>query len=436
MLSVNAEQVSFDGFLNEAIEKSYQLKSSQIDKDISKTGIKSARSDYFPTLNAFATTERYNDFTGGNSQVTAVGSDVLLNKSYFQDMTGLGVSYNLFDFGVRKRKLDISKLDKTQKDILYKKNLRDLKLDTIDVYSQALSLYKELSIKKDMLSVQSELHSINKRLRTAGEASEIDVIDEEIQVSEKQTEIDELKNNLAKKMTEVTFYTQKSYDINDLEIQDLPADTGGFITHKEGEPINLAVEKNEGLPSSAFEYQIYDLEIQKKQKEYEAQKKANYPKLRFDTRYSLYGSDPNSLMDSLGNLSQRGVNIRVSTYFALFDGMKNRAQIEKLKLGIEQLKVEKERTIAELTKKYTQIEQDSKNSLIQLENTSRTLALVNQNLEMLNRLNVVGEADKATYLKRRMALLDKKLSLEQTQIKNLVAQYKLRVFNSEDKADL
>jgi len=436
VLPAFSEQVSFDEFLNQTIEKSYQLHSSQLNAQISKTGIKSARSDYFPTLGAFATTERYNDMTSGNSQVTAVGSDVFLNKSYFQDVAGLGLSYNLFDFGVRRRKLDISKLDKTEKDLILKKDLRDLKLDAVDLYAQALLIYKELCVKKDTLALQNELFTINSRLKTAGEISEVDVTDQEIRVSELQTEIDELKNNLAKKMAEVTYYTQKDYNIEDLELKDLPDDAGGFITCKEGEPIKLAVQLNTQLPPESLEYKIYDLEIAKKQKEYEAQKKVNYPKLRFDTRYSLYGSNGNNLMTSVGDMSPRGVNIRVSTSFTLFDGMKNRAQIEKVKLDLEKLKVEKEKTIAELTRKYMQIQHDSKNSLIQLENNTKTLVLVNKNLDMLGRLNVNGVVDRSSYLRRKLALLDKKLDLEQNQVKNVAAQYKLKVLNSEEKADL
>lgn len=431
-----AEQLNFDDFLNEAVQKSYQLHSSQLNTEISKTGIKNARSDYFPTLGAFATSERYNDMSNQGSQVTAVGNDVLLNRSYYQNMAGAGISYNLFDFGIRRKKLDMSKLDKTQKEMVYKKDLRDLKLDAIDLYAQALSMYKELNTKKDIYCVENELHEINKKLKTAGEISEVDVLDEEIKVAELKTQIDELKSNLAKKMIEVSFYTQKPYNVDELVLNDLPEDFGGFVSYQEGSPINLSVQKNAYPPSDSFEYQIYDIEIEKKIKEYEAQKKANYPKLRFDTRYSLYGSDGGSLLTSYGDISPRGVSVRVSTSFTLFDGMKNRSQIEKLKLEVEKIKVEKEKAIADLTKKYAQIEQDSKNSLIQLENNSKTLELVNKNLEMLERLNTNGVAGRSAYLQRRMALLDKKLNLEQNRIRDLVAQYKLRVFNNEEKADL
>ena len=107
VLPAFSEQVNFDDFLNQAIEKSYQLHSSQLNAQISKVGIKSARSDYFPTIAAFATSERYNDMTDGNSQVTAVGNDVFLNRSYYQGVAGTGLSYNLFDFGIRRKRLDM-----------------------------------------------------------------------------------------------------------------------------------------------------------------------------------------------------------------------------------------------------------------------------------------------------------------------------------------
>lgn len=425
------EQISFDSFLLEAEKNSFQLQTDKLNMDYAKAGIKGARGEYFPTLGVFATAERYNDLTDGNSQLTAVGNDVFLNRSYFQNMAGAGVSYNLFDFGIRSKKLSISKLDKIQKEIMYTRNLRDLRLDVVELYSQALLYYKELCIKRDILATQNELYEINRKLKVVGEISEVNVTDEEIKVSELQTEIDELKNSLGKKISEFSYYTKKTYDTDELELKDFSDESEEFIPVAD-QVVSLRVEENVILPEQSLEFKIYNLEIEKKQKEYEAQKRVNYPKLRFDTRYTFYGSDDNNLFTSINDLGQRGFNLRLSTSFLLFDGMKNRAQIEKLKIDIEKLRVEKEKALAEFVKKYSKIQQDYDNSIVQLKNSTRTLNLVNKNLNALERLNINGEVGKSEYLKRRMALLEKKLVLEQNQIKNFEAQYKLRVLSSED----
>lgn len=192
------EELNFNKFLSTALNNSYKLKISQVEALISQKGVKEAQAGYYPTLSAFATTERYNDLTNGNSQITAVGNEILLNRSYYQDMAAIGLSYNIFDFGVRRKQLDIAKADDKQKTLLLQKDSRDLKIDAADIYGDALNLYKRSQIKSETLSLQNELININKRLQKAGELSDVDLVDSEIEASETKTQLDEIKNNLAK----------------------------------------------------------------------------------------------------------------------------------------------------------------------------------------------------------------------------------------------
>ena len=430
-LPVCGEELSFNDFLSTALTNSYQLRISKINTQIAKKGVKEARAGYLPTVSAFATTERYNDLTDGKSQLTAVGNDIFLNRSYYQDMAAVGLSYNVFDFGVRKKQLEIAKADDKQKEIVLLKDTKDLKLEAVEIYAQALSLYKQAKIKSSMLKLEKELLDIQKRLRTAGEASEIDVVDSEIKVSELKSELDEINNNLAKKLTEVSYYTQKPYDMNNLQIKDFPPEPENITADADG-IVRLAAEVTTLVPEYSPEVRAYDLEIFKKSKEYEIQKKANFPKLRFDTRYNLYGSDPSNLLNGIGDISQRSYSIRLSTSFVLFDGLKNINTIAKSKMEVEKLKIEKEKQIAELKKKYAQIQLDSKNALVQSENNSKTLALVDKNLGMLERLNTNGIVDKSNCIKKQLDLLDKKLNLEENQIKIFTAHYKLQVLKQEE----
>lgn len=431
ILPVKGEELNFNDFLATALNNSYQVRVSKINTQIAKKGIKEARAGYFPTLSAFATTERYNDLTNGQSQMTAVGSDIFLNRSYYQDMAAIGLSYNLFDFGIRKKQLEIAKAEDKQKEIVLQKDTKDLKLDAVEIYAQALSLYKQAKIKKDVLSLQKELYEINKKLRTAGDVSEIDLVDSEIKVAELKSELDEINNNLAKKLTEVSYYTQKTYDMNNLQLKDFPEDTSTIPVDASG-LVKLSAEVNTLIPEQSPEVKAYELEIYKKKKEYEIQKKANFPKLRFDTRYNLYGADPSNFFSGVGDISQRSFSFRLSTSFVLFDGFKNINTIAKSKMEVEKLKIEKEKQIAEQKKKYEQIQLDSQNALIQTENNAKTLALVDKNLKMLERLNTNGVVDKSKCIRKRLDLLDKKLNLEENQIKIFVAQYKLQVLKEEE----
>lgn len=423
-----ADELNFNDFLSTALINSYNLKISKLEQAISHKGIKEAQSGYYPTLSAFATTERYNDLTNGNAQITAVGNEILLNRSYYQDMAALGLSYNVFDFGTRRKQLEIAKADDKQKELLLQKNTRDLRLDTVDIYGEALNLYKSSKIKSETLELQNELVFINKRMREAGELSEVILVESEIEASETKTELAEIKNNLAKKLSEVSYYTNQNYDVNALVMQDFPQKPENASVSDR--LIKLTAEMLEFLPEESYEAKAADLEILKKKKEYEIQKITNYPKIRFDTRYNFYGSDPGNFFNGVGDISQRSLTIRLSASMVLFDGFKNTSAVAKKKLEIEKSKIEKEKQLAELKKKYEQIQLDAKNSLIQSENNAATLALVNKNLENLKRLNAAGLSARADCIKKQIDLLKKKQELEQNQIRNFVTQYKLKVLST------
>ena len=140
MIKTSAQEINFNDFLKDAINNSPKLQTSILDTKITKHSIKEAKAAYYPTINGFATTERYNDLTNGTAQITAVGNEILLNRNYYQDMAALGASYNIFDFGARKKQLDISRLDDKQKELILKKDTKDLKLDITDIYGEALNL--------------------------------------------------------------------------------------------------------------------------------------------------------------------------------------------------------------------------------------------------------------------------------------------------------
>lgn len=95
ILPVKADELSFNDFLSTALNNSYKLKISQLDSEVAQKGVKEARAGYYPIFSGFATTERYNDLTNGNSQITAVGNEILLNRSYYQNMAAVGLSYNV-----------------------------------------------------------------------------------------------------------------------------------------------------------------------------------------------------------------------------------------------------------------------------------------------------------------------------------------------------
>ena len=201
MPSAICEELGFDEFLADALLNSYNLKLLKINVEISDKGIKEARANYYPILNGYATIQRYNDLTNGNIPITAIGNEIFLNRSYYQDMASLGLNYKIFDFGTRKRQLDIAKTENIQKQLLLLKGEKDLKIDLVELYAQALNYYKQIGIKKYTLVLQNELYDNKKRLKKAGRVSEIDVVDDEIKIEEIKSQLNLLNINLAKKLS-------------------------------------------------------------------------------------------------------------------------------------------------------------------------------------------------------------------------------------------
>ena len=104
--------IEFDEVLKEAKIQSYDIQIADFDVFIAKQGIRTARSVYFPKINASVGTEytkNFRDYT--NSMVTVVGDAFVNPYTRFQSLMGITLSYNVFDFGVRKGKLDIAKED-------------------------------------------------------------------------------------------------------------------------------------------------------------------------------------------------------------------------------------------------------------------------------------------------------------------------------------
>ncbi len=427
--NVYSQQVSYNDTLDAAMQNSFDLKITQLDIGISTQKIKGARADYFPKISAYSTTEYTKNLLNYPTPVAYIGNEVLLNDSQYQSSLSLGLTYNLFDFGIRKSKLEIAKKDKQSQEIEYIKELRDLKLNLSQTYAKALYAYKELHNKQEILVARTELFQMQKRLNEAGKIPKTESLSEEIKLSASESERDKAASDYAKSLEELAFLTQTKYEADKTELNDFDINDIVFVNNT----VNLKAEKSTILEiEDTPEYKFYKSEIEKKQKELDIKKKENLPQFNFQSNYYFYGTDPNSLANSYDNLSQRGIKFRLVGSLPIFDGFKNKSERESLKLEIEKLKITKEQKLAELYKNYNQMQQDSIYSKMQLKNTYKTLELVNSNIEMLDRLDKNKLIDKVAYLNSKIELLNKRLELEQAQISDYLATYKLDVLTDNN----
>ena len=417
--------ITWETTRDKIVSNAYQVELSKIDVDIAKAKILSAKSEYYPKIGFYAYNETSKYLGNKPSQVQYIGNDALYGYDIIQNAISLGLTYNLFDFGIRGDNLKIAKQDNKSKLAAYFKTLRDIELNAIDLYSKALSENKEIEIKSEILKIQKELYINKERLNTSGQIDKTKVISENIRAVELENNIEKLRNEYIKTLKDLSYYSKENF-----EETDVLEDFNDKNIFENCNVLHASAEKNDYLAiENSPEFKIYDAEIEKKKRELLITRKQNLPQINFTTNYYLYGSDQSSFKDSWEDFGQRGLKFRLTTSLPIFDGFKNKSERERLKLEIKRLQVEKEQKISELKTNFEKITSDAEFSKRQLDNNKRMLNLVLSNISMLDRLNENKLIDRNSYLNEKINLLKQKLDVQLARINDYKSAYKLTVIN-------
>lgn len=423
--TVSAKTINWETTRDQIVSHAYQVELSKIDVDISKAKILGARSEYYPKIGLYAYNE-YSKYLGNKaSQVEYIGNEAIYGHDIVQNAVSLGLSYNLYDFGIRGDKLKIAKNENKSKLGTYYKTLRDIELNAIDLYAKALSERKEIEVKSEILKIQNELFLNKDRLNISGQTDKTKVLAENIKTVDLENNIEKLKNEHIKTLKDLSHYAREDFSQEDV-IEDFKDES---ILEADN-VFQASVEKHDFLDiEKSPEFKIYDAEIEKKKRELLITKKQNLPQFTFSTNYYLYGSDQSSFKDSLEDFGQRGLKFRLTTSLPIFDGFKNKSERDRLKLEILRLQVEKEQKISELKTSFEKITADAEFSKRQLFNNRRMLELVISNIAMLDRLDENKLIDRNSYLNEKINLLQQKLDVQLAQISDYKSAYKLTVIN-------
>ncbi|OGH96513.1 MAG: hypothetical protein A2039_02505 [Candidatus Melainabacteria bacterium GWA2_34_9] len=427
--TVKAETLVYKSVLEKAVKNSYDLKISQIDVRIAQTEIKEARSEYFPLVSLNYNSQYDKDLTGGTSSLTPVGDSIVANNTRYLNALSAGLQYNLFDFGVRKKKLDIAKKDKLQKQTVYTQSFRDLKLNLSDVYTKTLLLSRELKTNEELLSLNKTLFSMYEKLYNSGTARKTDMTDQALKVAVLINKIDDLKTECKKNLSDISFYTKENYTTS-AKILNIFDDEEGIvnISNSNRSPIKLEIKESEVLDINNLpEYKQYQLEIEKKKAELSMLKRQNLPQFRFTTNYYFYGTDKSNYFHTFGDMEDRSLTFRVSSVLPVFDGLKNQAQREKAKLEIERLALERDKKVESVKSFYEKAYDEAIYANQKLENQANALKLTEEKIAMIEKLNKQQLIDKISYLKQKADLISQKFEFEKTRINSEEAAYKLRI---------
>ena len=395
----NKTTLTYEEILRQAKTHSYDIQIADYDIFIAKQGVRTARSEYFPKINASVGTEytkNFKDFT--NSTVSVVGDAFINPYTRFQSLMGITLSYNVFDFGARKSKLDISKEDILLKELLEKEQYQELELTIIDTYCKLLITKKQIDINKEILDLAKKNLEYKTRLFEAKEITKTELNEQLIEVQKYEKKLLELLSLAQESLNWITFYTKQEYSLDTLIIKDFKETN-----------IN-PMEFNDYTKSLAW--QIHDKEIKKKELALKVAKSNNKPKVNAYSRYYLYGTDHSSYNRTLEDIGPSNYTIGATIFMPIFDGFKNSAEIQTASLELQQQLIKRDKAIAQfMTRLATmrtnyiylnqQIEYDEKLSEELLKKELSTKRLVDKKVSTPIELNDV-----------KIQLLEQQIELE------------------------
>lgn len=417
-IKVNAVTLTYEEVQDSAFKNSFDLKIAALEINISKSQLKAAKADRYPTLSLQFNTEYNRDLTDGRSTYAYAGNTMITPYTQFRDMLYMTLSYNLFDFGVTGKKIHIAKQEVEQKKISYNIQLRDLKLKILDLYTKAQQFNNEIQTKSEILRLYETMFNNKERMFKAGINDKLSVMDEAVKIAKTKSDVENSKIELKNILKDLSYYTSQDYETSDLKIKNIDERNEKNIVPVSYDNVFLSnVEKQQYTydfdPYAALEAEYYDIEIDKKQTELTILKRQLYPSFRFYTGYSLYGQNPNQYYSAMQDIGQRSFLVGISSTYVFFDGFKNRANREKTAFEIEKLKLEKEKRLADLKKEYDKSFQTFEAYSEELNIKKDLLNTVKDKLSAVDRLTANKLADNNELLAVKAELLTQEYELEQ-----------------------
>ncbi len=413
---VKAKDISFDYILAKTLENSYDLKMADINIKISKQNVKEAKLEYLPTLNTYTNAEYSMDVDQNNPFTFAtVGDRVLNSNTRHQDLIALNLSYNLFDFGIRGNKVKIAKKDVSSKELQLKVNRRDTAMQLVELYANTLICYKEIAANKKVMPVYKKVFSLKNRLYENGLVSKIEITENAIKLARTVDRIDNLQIKMRNFLSDLSFYTGESYDDEDTKLL-------GF------EKVELPKEFNhENMP----DFKIYNLEIDKKEKELSIIKRENLPMFGIYSKYNLYGSNKNNPIKSISDLTDRSLAFGITAVLTPTNVFKNFNSQKKLKLEIQKLSLQKDKRMTEIQTEYHKLSTNAKAYEKVYQNKISLLKQVEAKLSMMKDLKDNELLNQCTLLDQQAEVTLQGFDTEKSQIQQATNSKKMQIMSGE-----
>ena len=399
---IKTAHINYDDVMARAIDHCYDLKIADYQKLVAKASVIEARSEYLPKLYLGASTEysksfREDDFMMGTGAVS-VGESYINPYTRFQNVLGLTLAYNLFDFGVRRQKLNIAKADVSVSELKKYKAREDLMLSVVDTYSKIEIFSKELKFQKEISDIEKQNAQMAKKLYDSGLMSKTEYNDRAAKAMIAEKKLYELTQMLQESLNWLGFYTGEEFFADYIKVSDMK---------RPDFDANRTIDYTKTIT-----WKIYEKEIKKKELELSAARRAYLPKINAYGRYYLYGSDKTNYIKGINDIEPTTIAGGLSLSMPIFDGLVNHANIQKAKAELGQVQVERDKEIAQWLNRLATLRSNMMYLEKQISKNEDIVKELNEKNKNYTRLVSSKLASNMELNDTRVELLEQKIDLE------------------------
>lgn len=408
-----SETLSLELVLKRALEHAWEIRIAEKDIAIRESGLMEARSAYYPTLSLRFDNE-YVDFLGDGDSVVSVGEQVSANDaSTFQHSFTLGLSYVLYDFGARELRMANARREVEKAGLGRDQARLETRLNVLEAYGQGLQLFRQRQFTGEIVRLRKEVFRLLRSLREAGTVGQVRLNLAAVELAEGISLMDVLTDSMVKTLEKLGYLTGEAYALEDTVFAHLPP-----------------VPPTKGLPdlSSLPQVKSIDAEIARIRAERGVVLREMLPTLGLTAGYRMFGSDEDNFGRSLESLSARDATVGLVARWEFFSGFRDVARLNRLRLQIEQLQLEKGR-------RFDQLQQEVRaaSRIWQLADGAgnrqdERAVVLKESADALERLAEQQVVDRVTLLEQQIELMEQERDMEITQMQRQLAGWQLRIW--------
>ncbi|MBN2429778.1 MAG: TolC family protein [Deltaproteobacteria bacterium] len=409
--SSQAETLSFDQILNQAVAHSWDLRIREKEMGIRQYSLQEVRSLYYPTLSVRFDNQYVHDLTDGDNVISVGDQVVRVDGSSYQHSFTAGMNFLLYDFGARGLRLDNAKKDVRIAALNRNHTLLETKINVLDAFAQCLKIVRRHKTVEATLHHRQKIYTLTCRLQKSGSVGQVEVNDAALALAEAVTEQEKLKRNFEEALLNLAFFTGTAYDPQATTFAPLPV---------------APDPRHRPRPGRLAEIRAYDEEIRKLKAEREILKKSMFPTISLAANFRMLGSDPDSFSTSLENLEGRDTSAALVARWEVFSGFRDVARTNRLQKEVERLSLEKERRLHDRKREMNSAYQRLLLAQAAVPDLKKRDRLLERRAATDNRLAENRITDRVSFLQREIDLMEQKLAVTLEQMEGRIAGLRLK----------